>query len=119
MRNTFNYNTKVKDTKSRPGSFYTCNYSIGRSIIKNFRLEFVGYLLFQLEEDSYGGDHQFYKDTYGIENTKEQVIGIGPGIVYVTPTRFFLEAKVFFETNAENRFQGYRPTLRVIYKLDK
>ena len=119
MRNTFNYNTKIRNTEIRPGSFYTCNYSIGRTLIKSLRLELVGYFLLQLEEDSYANDHHFYKDTYGIQNTKERVLGIGPGIAYVSPTRFFLEAKVFFETNAENRFEGCRPTLRVIYKLDK
>lgn len=119
MRNTLNYNTKIRNTEIRPGSFYTCNYSIGRTLFKSLRLELVGYYLLQLEEDSYANDHRFYKNTYGIQNTKEQVLGIGPGIAYITPTRFFLEAKVFFETNAENRFEGYRPTLRVIYKLDK
>ena len=119
MRNTLNYNTRIRDTEIRPGAFFTSNFSIERTVYKSLRIALVGYLLGQIEEDSYASDHDFYEDQYGIGNTKERVLGIGPGVSYLSPTGLFVEGKVFFETIAENRFEGYRPTLRVVYKLDK
>ncbi|HEX6227349.1 MAG TPA: transporter [Chryseolinea sp.] len=106
MRNTLNYNTRIRDTEIRPGAFFTSNFSIERTVYKSLRIALVGYLLGQIEEDSYASDHDFYEDQYGIGNTKERVLGIGPGVSYLSPTGLFVEGKVFFETIAENRFEG-------------
>jgi hypothetical protein len=89
------------------------------AVYKCLRIALVGYLLGQIEEDSYASDHDFYEDQFGIGNTRERVLGIGPGVSYLSPAGLFIEGKVFFETLTENRFEGYRPTLRVVYKRDK
>lgn len=119
MRNTINYNTEILRTETRPGSFFTSNFSVEQTIYKSLRFEIVGYYLTQLENDSYAGNHSYYQEKYGIKNTKERVIGLGPGIGYLTSTGLLLEGKVFFEALAKNRFEGVRPTLRVVYKLNK
>jgi hypothetical protein len=94
--------------------FYNLNYSLERTIYKALRIEIAGYFLEQLEEDSFSGNHDYYNEQFGISNTKERMLAIGPGISYVTPTGLFIEAKVFFET-----FEGTRPTLRLAYRLTK
>jgi hypothetical protein len=116
-RNHINYNTKIIGTDVRPGMFYNVNYSLEQTIYKGFRAEVCGYYLKQLNQDSNNGNSHYYQDEYGIVNTKEQVLGIGPGLSYLANQRLVLEAKVFFETAVQNREQGIRPAMQLAYKF--
>lgn len=116
-RNQVNYNFQAIDTKAQAGAFVNSNFSFGYMPLKSLQLAFVGYYLKQLDQDAYHGNHQYYQDLYGIPDTREQVLGIGPGISFLTKNQLALEAKVFFERAALNRSEGVRSTLRIAYKL--
>lgn len=116
-RNNFNYNFRKMGTEVRTGMFYNVNYAAEYRLFKTFRAAVTGYYLQQLTQDAYAGNTRYYQDTYGIADTRERVLGIGPGISYVTAGGLALEGKVFFETAGKNRPEGVRPTLRVAYKI--
>jgi len=114
---TYNFNEIGTDVKA--GAFYNANYSLEYEMLPRFRAEIAGYYLKQFDQDSKGGNSNFYQDTYGITDTRERVFAVGPGLGYVTPTGLFIEVKNMWETAAQNRTQGYRATLVLAYKLDK
>jgi len=116
-RNQINYNFTAIGSQARPGIFYNGNYSFGYDITSRFHTALAGYYLKQFEQDAFQGNRSYYRDKFGIDNTREQVIGIGPALSYTTSGGVFIEAKVFFETQAENRPEGTRPTLRLAIPL--
>lgn len=116
-RNHINYNTKIIGTDIRPGMFYNVNFSLEKTIYKTLRAEACGYFLTQLNQDSNNGNSHYYQDVDGIINTKERVLGIGPGLAYLANQRLVLEGKVFFETAVLNREQGIRPAMQLSYKF--
>ena len=118
-RNQFNYNTHIIGTEQQPGSFYNGNYGIDYAIAAPLRVSFAAYFLTQLNQDKYDGHSDYYATEYGITNTKEKVLGYGPGLAYFFPGGGLMEAKAFFETAAQNRAAGFRPTLRVAIPLSK
>jgi len=118
-RNQFNYNTHIIGTKQHPGAFYNGNYSVDYSIIPSLKVQMAGYFLGQLTGDKYDGNSDYYKTEYGLTSTKERVLGYGPGLAYFLPGGGLMEAKAFFETKAQNRPAGFRPTVRVIVPLTK
>jgi hypothetical protein len=118
-RNHISYNTRTLGSSARPGIFYNVNYSLEKVIAKNLNVEAVGYYLRQIEQDSFAGDHSYYQDRFGVKDTREEVLAIGPGVSWLAPAGLFMEGKVLFETGAKNRFRGIRPTLRLIYQLTK
>ena len=118
-RNHISYNTRIVNSSARPGVFYNLNYSLERVIVKNINVEIAGYYLKQIEQDSYSGDHNYYQHRFGINDTREEVLAIGPGLSWLAPAGLFMEGKLLFETGAKNRFKGVRPALRLIYQLTK
>ena len=118
-RNHISYNTRILGSSARPGIFYNLNYSLERIIVKNLNVEIAGYYLKQIEQDSYNGDHNYYQHRFGVNDTREEVLAIGPGLSWLAPAGLFMEGKVLFETGAKNRFKGIRPALRLIYRLTK
>lgn len=118
-RNHISYNTRVLNSSARPGVFYNLNYSLERVIIKNLNVEVAGYYLYQMEQDSYSGDHRYYQDRFGIKDTREKVLAIGPGLSWLAPTGLSMEGKVLFETSATNRFQGIRTAFRFIFPITR
>lgn len=118
-RNQLNYNAHVIGTRAKPGAFYNGNYSVDYGLFKNFKVEAVAYYLTQLNQDSFDGHSHYYQETYGLNTTKEHVLGYGPGLVLLTPNGVLIEAKIFFETDIQNRFSGNRPTLRLTIPLSK
>ncbi|RYE57047.1 MAG: hypothetical protein EOP48_06665, partial [Sphingobacteriales bacterium] len=81
-RNQFNYNTHIIGQSDKPGAYYNGNYSIDYALTRGLKIEAVGYFLTQLNQDSHAGNTQYYADQYGIGNTRERVLGIGPGLAY-------------------------------------
>ena len=71
----------------------------------------------QLNEDSNNNNDHYYQDKYGISTTKQQVLGLGPGLAYLANQRLVLEGKIFWETAARNREQGVRPAMQLSYKF--
>jgi hypothetical protein len=118
MRNHIHYNTKEIDSHAKAGMFYHNNYSLEYSLNKAFRIEATGYYLQQLQQDSYNGNKNYYKENYGIADTKERVFAYGVGVGYLTPSGTFLELKGVKETGVQNRTGGFRATLLVNFKID-
>lgn len=118
-RNQFNYNTAVIGSKAKPGSFYNGNYSVDYSLFPSLKIEAAGYFLGQFNQDTYDGHNNYYATHYGISNTRERVLGYGPGLAYFFPGGGLMEVKGFFETAAKNRPAGFRSTLRVAVPLSK
>jgi len=117
--NQFNYNTAVIGTKARPGSFYNGNYTVDYSLFPSFKVAAAAYFLGQLNQDRYDGHGNYYATQYGISDTRERVLGYGPGVAYFFPGGGLMEVKGFFETAAKNRPAGFRSTLRVAVPLSK
>jgi hypothetical protein len=116
-RNQFNFNFNQIACKTRSGSYYNGNYSIEYNLFKTFRLALAGYYLKQFNQDTYNGNTNYYRKSFGINDTREKVLGIGPALSYTTGSGIFMEAKVFFESEAQNRAAGSRPTLRFAFPL--
>lgn len=118
-RNQFNYNARYIGQKDKSGAYYNGNYSIDYSVVPSLKVEAAAYYLTQFNQDSYDGDSHYYAMHYGIVSTKERVLGYGPGLAYFAPNGVLVEAKVFFESDARNRPEGMRPTLRLAIPLSK
>lgn len=118
-RNQVNYNTHIIGTKAQPGSFYNGNLSVDYAILPSLRIEVATYLLTQFNQDRFDGHSDYYATQYGITNTRERVLGYGPGLAYFLPRGGLIEAKGFLETAVQNRPAGWRPTLRVAIPLGK
>lgn len=116
-RNQINYNFKQIGAAVKPGAFYNINYALNYKIVNTLHIAAVGYYLGQFNQDSFQGDGHYFQDKFGISDTRERVLGIGPGVSYTTTGGVFLEGKVFFETAVQNRSQGLRPTLRMAIPL--
>jgi len=116
-RNQFNYNGRILNQNQRVGAFYNGNYSLDYSFLKRFKIEAAVYYLTQFNEDQVDGDGNFYAKNYGLQSTKERIVGLGGGLAYFAPNGVLIEAKLFFETAARNHSQGNRPTLRLAIPL--
>ncbi len=116
-RHNINYNFRQMTTGVQPGMFYNLNFSLEPTLFKTVRAELAGYYLKQLVQDAYLGNHHYYQETFGISDTREQVLALGPGLSYVSSRGLAAELKVFIETQSHNRAEGVRPTLKLAYKL--
>jgi anthranilate 1,2-dioxygenase (deaminating, decarboxylating) large subunit len=97
----------VEDVQA--GQAIHLNYALAYALTQNFRVGVAGYYLKQLENDDFDG--------HEASGTKEEVFAIGPGLVlHINKDLTFMGA-VNFETEAENRPEGVRSTLRLIWKF--
>jgi hypothetical protein len=115
-RHHFNYNFE-DSSGAKPGMFCNTNLAIEYAIIPSLHIGPVAYYLQQINQDGYDGNRKYYKEEYSITDTRERVLGFGPGLHYVSSGGLAAELKVFFETQARNRQEGIRTTLKVAYKL--
>lgn len=87
----------------QPGQVFHANYAASYEVLKGLRLGINGYALQQLTPDKINGHNQ--------ANSKERVIGIGPGI-QLSGNKMSLYLNGYFETGAENRPEGTRVVIR-------
>jgi anthranilate 1,2-dioxygenase (deaminating, decarboxylating) large subunit len=96
----------AEDTQA--GQAIHTNMALGyEAIPKRLRVGVNGYYLKQISDTKMNGD-----DVSGL---KEEVFGIGPGLVYHHSQEQHIFANVFFETLAENRTEGTRFTIRYVH----
>jgi anthranilate 1,2-dioxygenase (deaminating, decarboxylating) large subunit len=96
----------ANDTQA--GQAIHLNFATAYEILpKRLRLGVNGYYLKQISDTQMNGTD--------VPNTKEQVFGIGPGAVYhfSKDLHFFINA--YFESMAENRPEGERINVRLVY----
>ena len=53
-----------------------------------------------------------------VAGTQEQVLGIGPGAVYSFSQTNHFFCNLYWETDAVNRPEGFRMTLRYVHKFE-
>lgn len=80
-------------------------------------MEIAGYYLYQFEQDSNDGDHQYFQENFGISDTREKVFALGPGFGRITSSGLFIEIKALKEYGAKNRAEGIRATLVLTYRI--
>ncbi len=97
------------DTDVQPGDAIHFNYAVAYAVTDFLRLGVAGYYLKQLEDSEFDG--------HDIDNSKEEVFAVGPGVVWHINKDLTLMGAVNFETMAENRPEGIRSTLRLIWKF--
>jgi len=89
-----------------PGTAIHCNFSFEYEVINNFYLALVGYVLQQLNNTK--------KDNVVVPNSKERVLGIGPGALYMNSEDLMFFGYLYFEMDVRNRPQGISLILRLL-----
>jgi len=89
--------------KSQAGQAMHMNFATSYALNNNWRLGFAGYYLKQLTEDKLDGR--------SIVNSKEQILGFGPGLKYSNKGHF-VYINYFTETAAEDRSEGSKFSIR-------
>ena len=98
----------VKNT--RAGEAFHANFTLDHEIIeKKLRVGLNGYWLQQTTNAEANGA--------SVPNTRERVVGIGPGFLLSFSERSHLFFNYFWEMGAENRPEGNRLTLRYVHKF--
>ena len=95
----------ANDTQA--GQAVHANFATSYGVLPNLRLGINGYYLKQFTDLEVDGN--------SIKDTREQVFGIGPGLLWTISKDAFLFFNVYFETLAENRPEGERYNLRFVY----
>ncbi|MCB1763765.1 MAG: transporter [Gammaproteobacteria bacterium] len=87
------------------------NFATAYEILPNrLRLGLNGYYLKQITDTKFNGDE--------IAGRREQVLGIGPGLVYHLSPNTHLFFNAYFESHVENRSEGNRYNLRLVHHFD-
>jgi hypothetical protein len=93
---------------SQAGQAFHANFATEYEFIpKTLRLGINGYYFDQLEESKVNGNK--------VSGGKEQVLGIGPGMLWSFSQDTHLFANVYVEMEAENRPEGERYNLRLVH----
>jgi len=93
---------------TRAGQAIHLNFATAYEILpKRLRLGVNGYYLKQVNDTQ--------KNGVDIPDSKEQVFGIGPGAVYHFSKDVHLFINAYFESMAENRPEGERVNVRLVY----
>ncbi|MGM0656421.1 MAG: SphA family protein [Thermodesulfobacteriota bacterium] len=92
---------------TQAGQAVHLNFSTAYQITPGFRLGINGYYLKQITD--------FEIDGKEIDNTKEKVFAIGPGLLWHISRDTHLFFNAYYETEAENRPEGDRYNLRLVY----
>lgn len=93
---------------SQAGQAIHLNFASGYEIIpKTLRVGVNGYYLKQITESEVDGKE--------VDDSKEEVFGIGPGLLWHISPDSHLFVNAYIETHAENRPEGNRFTLRYVH----
>ncbi|MCZ7592950.1 MAG: transporter [Kiritimatiellae bacterium] len=96
---------EIRDTQA--GQAIHANFAADYEVIANkLRVGLNGYYLKQITDSEANGSKV---------DGKEQVLGLGPGAIWSFSQNDHLFANVYFETEAENRTEGQRVTLRYVH----
>lgn len=93
---------------TQAGQAVHLNFATAYEIIpQKLRIGINGYYLKQITDFQVDGDD--------VDNSREQVLGIGPGLLWHISKDAHLFFNTYFETEAENRPEGTRLNLRLVY----
>ena len=97
-------------TTTQAGQAFHMNFAAEHEIIdKKLRVGLNGYYLKQTTDALVNGT--------AVAGTQEQVLGIGPGAIYSFSQTNHVLCNLYWETDAVNRPEGFRMTLRYVHKF--
>ena len=100
--------TPFQASDSQAGQAVHLNFATAFEVLpKRLRLGINGYYLEQVTESEVDGRN--------LSDSKEQVLGIGPGLVYHFSRHDHLFVNGYWETNVENRPRGTRFNVRFVH----
>jgi hypothetical protein len=95
-------------TETQAGQAIHLNFATAYEVLPHrLRLGINGYYLDQITDTQMNGND--------VPGTQEKVLGIGPGAVYHFSKDLHFFINVYFESMAENRPEGERVNLRLVY----
>jgi hypothetical protein len=90
------------------GQAFHMNFAAAYEVLpQKFRVGVNGYYLEQFENSQFNGKH--------VSDTRERIVGIGAGVVYHINPDLHLFFNFYWETLGQNRPEGYRGNLRLVY----
>ena len=92
---------------SQAGQAVHLNFASAYQVLPMLHLGINGYYLKQITDTKVDGNK--------IDNSREQVLAIGPGLLWHINKNAHLFFNVYFESQAENRPEGERYNLRFVY----
>jgi hypothetical protein len=104
------WNSTNPDTNVQPGQAIHLNFATSFEVVKGrLHLGANGYYLQQITDSRLDGSP--------IPDSKESVVGIGPGALYIFSSKDLLFFNAYFEVEARNRTEGARLNFRWIHKF--
>lgn len=100
-----NRNLNAEDTQA--GQAVHANFALDYQILPQLRIGLNGYYLKQITDTEVDGNN--------VKNSREQVLGLGPGLLYHISKDDHLFFNTYFESQVENRTQGDRFILRYVH----
>lgn len=95
--NTYELNSRQKETNIKPGDVYTLEWGIGKTIEQVFNIGLIGHNVFQLTKQK-GGDNA--------TSFKHQLNGVGMEFNYRTQNKWVFITRWYLEYLAKNRPEG-------------
>ncbi len=104
------WNSTNPDTNVQAGQAIHLNFATSVELLKGrLHVGFNGYYLQQITDSRLNGSP--------IPDSKESVVGIGPGALYIFSNKDVLFFNTYFEVEARNRTEGVRLNIRWVHKL--
>ena len=104
------WNSTNSDTHVQPGQAIHLNFATSVEVLNGrVHLGVNGYYLQQITDSRLNGSP--------IPDSKESVVGIGPGALYIFSNKDVLFFNTYFEVEARNRTEGVRLNFRWIHKF--
>jgi hypothetical protein len=100
------WSSKNRATHIQAGDAVHLNYDMEYQVLPKLWLAVTGYFLQQLNDSRLSG--------HNIPNSRERVLGIGPGLLYTFPKEYRLSSYLYCETMVKSRPQGIRFVVRLI-----